>query len=50
MTAIDFVGIPIAAATIWQVTCAHAASAPRSRSPEQAPVPAPPTPAWACAS
>ena len=42
--------MPIAVATIWQVSCAQAASAPSSRSPEHAPVPGPPTPAWACAS
>jgi hypothetical protein len=34
----------MAAATIWQVICAHAANAPSNRSPEQALVPAPPTP------
>jgi hypothetical protein len=34
----------MSAATIWQVICAHAANAPRYRSPEQAPVPAPPKP------
>ena len=38
------------AATIWQVSCAHAASAPSSRSPEQAAEPSPPTPACAPAA
>jgi hypothetical protein len=42
-------GTPIAVATMWQVIWAHAASAPRRRSPEHAAVPAPPTPGWACA-
>jgi len=41
---------PIAVATIWQVSWAQAARAPRSRSPEHAAVPAPPMPVWACAS
>src|SRR5918994_6736897 len=44
------VGIFIALATIWQVIWAHAASAPRRRSPEQAVLPVPPAPAWASAS
>ena len=38
------------AATIWQVIWAQAASAPRSRSPEQAAAPLPPTPGWAPAA
>jgi hypothetical protein len=38
-------GIFIDVATIWQVIWAHAASAPRSRSPEQAALPEPPAPA-----
>jgi hypothetical protein len=37
-------GMPSAVATIWQVICAHAAKAARSRSPEQLAVPGPPTP------
>jgi hypothetical protein len=40
-------GTPIAAATIWQVIWAQAANVPSNRSPEQAAVPAPPTPWWA---
>src|SRR5918998_6430451 len=44
------VGIFIDVATIWQVIWAHAASAPRRRSPEQAALPEPPAPAWASAS
>ena len=44
------VSIPIAVATIWQVSCAQAARAPSRRSPEQAAVPGPPTPAWAWAA
>ena len=42
--------MPIEVATICVVTWAQAASAPSSRSPEQAPVPGPPTPTWAWAS
>src|SRR5208337_5484683 len=49
VTSMRSVGIPMAAATIWQVICAHAANAPNSKSPEHAPVPAPPTPLCACA-
>ena len=44
------VSMPIDAATIWQVTWAQAASAPSRRSPEQAAVPGPPTPACAWAA
>ena len=44
------VGIFIDVATIWQVIWAHAASASRRRSPEQAALPEPPAPAWASAS
>src|SRR5271156_2019677 len=49
VTSIRSVGMLIAAATIWQVICAQAASAPSSKSPEQAPAPAPPTPLCASA-
>ena len=49
VTSTESTAISIAAATIWQVSCAQAASAPRRRSPEHAAVPAPPTPGWACA-
>ena len=48
--ALDSLKQCMAVATIWQVICAHAASAPSSKSPEHAEVPAPPTPVCACAS
>jgi len=44
------VRIFIDVATIWQVIWAHAASASRRRSPEQAALPEPSAPAWASAS
>jgi hypothetical protein len=50
LTAMRSVFSPAELATIWQVSCAHAASAPSSMSPEHAAVPGPPTPMWACAS
>ena len=50
MIAMRRAGIAMACATSWQVICAHAASAPSSKSPEQAPAPAPPTPLWASAA
>src|SRR5438445_422505 len=42
VTSMRSAGTPIAVATIWQVICAHAASAPSTRSPEPPEVLAPP--------
>jgi len=49
VTSMRRVGTPIAVATSWHVSWAHAAKAPSNKSPEHAAVPEPPTPVCASA-